>query len=72
MFASFGQPGHVTTAIDKELNTLPSELEKLATDGDISELKRVATALNKRFMERQMKEDPRVLVSAIMKAKNGK
>jgi hypothetical protein len=69
---SIGQSGHVTAAIEKRLDTLPPELEKLAADGDLSELKRVASALNKRVVDRQMEEDPRSLVAAIMKAKNGK
>lgn len=71
MALSIGQSGHLSSAIGKELDTLPPEIEKFAADSELKELKRVASALNKRIVNRQMKEDPRTLVAAIMKAKNG-
>jgi hypothetical protein len=54
------------------MDELPAELERIAADGELAELKRISVALNRRLLDRQMREDPRSLVIAIMKARKSK
>ncbi|WP_174545548.1 hypothetical protein [Nocardiopsis dassonvillei] len=72
MTASLGQSGRVMAAIDKADSTLPPDIERFAADSDLAELKRVTSVLTRRIFDRQMSEDPKAIVSAIIKAKNGK
>ncbi len=64
--------GRLTEAIQNNLDALPGELEKLVTEGDLDEAKRVSTTLQKRVARRELRENPAAIAQAIVRLKTGK